>query len=183
MAAAVAGCREAQSSIFGVRTMKERRLDEQRILQAANIPTNPHRKERELLQACGKNAYQKALALTAMAPLQVGWGFEFFFSLICFFVKAIGMLMLVGGRVRAEALKAVAAAMLAGNLGTCLLHWGRLQGRRFIGTIIMYLEAQAAGVSETALGCAYENFGSDTLRLQGVYEKWWQRYSEAPGCV
>lgn len=62
--------REAQSSIFGSRTAKEKRLDEARMQQAATTPSHPPLKERELLAACGKNPYERALALIAMAPLQ-----------------------------------------------------------------------------------------------------------------
>ncbi len=62
--------REAQSNIFGVRTMKEKRLDELRIVEAASTPANPPAKERELLQACGKNGYERAIALMQMAPFQ-----------------------------------------------------------------------------------------------------------------
>jgi hypothetical protein len=43
--------------------MKEKRLDDARITAAAATPSNPPLKERELLQACGKNMYEKALAL------------------------------------------------------------------------------------------------------------------------
>jgi hypothetical protein len=64
------GKREAQSNIFGVRSMKERRLDDQRIAAAAATPQNPAIKERELLLACGKSQYEKAVALMQMAPDQ-----------------------------------------------------------------------------------------------------------------
>lgn len=62
--------REAQSSIFGTRTIKEKRLDEARVMAATTMPPHPPLKERELLQACGKNVYERALVLAAMAPLQ-----------------------------------------------------------------------------------------------------------------
>jgi hypothetical protein len=62
--------REKQSNIFGVRTMKDRRLDEGRIAAAGQTPPNPAAKERELLAACGKNGYEKAVALMQMARFQ-----------------------------------------------------------------------------------------------------------------
>ena len=62
--------RESQAAIFGARSMKDRRVDSERIDAAGAVPTNPPQKERELLAAVGKNPYERALLLTQMAPFQ-----------------------------------------------------------------------------------------------------------------
>eukprot|EP00955_Chlamydomonas_euryale_P025265 265900-Chlamydomonas_euryale.AAC.1 len=62
--------RDAQSAVFGTRTMKERRIDDDRLGQLASVPSNPPLKEREMLAGVGRNPYEKALLLAAMAPFQ-----------------------------------------------------------------------------------------------------------------
>ena len=62
--------RESQAAIFGSRSMKDRRVDAERIDAAASTPTHAQLKERELLAAVGKNPYERALLLAQMAPFQ-----------------------------------------------------------------------------------------------------------------
>ena len=62
--------RDSQSEVFGPRTKKEKREDDEKIAQAGKISSNPALKERELLQAVAKNPYEKALLLTQMATFQ-----------------------------------------------------------------------------------------------------------------
>ena len=50
--------------------MKDRRVDSERLVDAAATPSNPPLKERELLASVGKNPYERALLLTQMAPFQ-----------------------------------------------------------------------------------------------------------------
>ncbi|KAG2499074.1 hypothetical protein HYH03_003257 [Edaphochlamys debaryana] len=58
--------RTAQSSIFGARNRAELARDEARLAAVSTTTPNPQQKERELLAACGKNYYERALVLTQM---------------------------------------------------------------------------------------------------------------------
>ncbi|MEW5312856.1 MAG: hypothetical protein WDW38_004457 [Sanguina aurantia] len=62
--------REEHASIFGSRTATEKRGDDLSLAAASSTTSNPAMKERELLTAVGKNAYEHALLLMQMAPFQ-----------------------------------------------------------------------------------------------------------------
>ncbi|KAG2453644.1 hypothetical protein HYH02_001857 [Chlamydomonas schloesseri] len=62
--------RTAQSSIFGQRNAAELARDEARLVAAGATPPNPQMKERELLAACGKNPYERAVVLMQMTAFQ-----------------------------------------------------------------------------------------------------------------
>ncbi|KAK9804359.1 hypothetical protein WJX72_009127 [[Myrmecia] bisecta] len=64
--------RNAQATIFGSRTMKERHDDALREQQAGQAPAYPANTHRKLTERCGENQYQQALLLIQAARLQPG---------------------------------------------------------------------------------------------------------------
>eukprot|EP00879_Flechtneria_rotunda_P025042 GHRR01026578.1.p1 GENE.GHRR01026578.1~~GHRR01026578.1.p1 ORF type:complete len:516 (+),score=184.34 GHRR01026578.1:750-2297(+) len=62
--------RDKQADIFGARTIKDRRADDAAAEAAGKAPASSAVHERQLLEACGKNPYQRALLLTQIAAYQ-----------------------------------------------------------------------------------------------------------------
>jgi hypothetical protein len=62
--------RDAQAAVFGARTAAQRRGDDARAEAAGRALPNTTTRERELLEACGGNPYERALLLAQMAALQ-----------------------------------------------------------------------------------------------------------------